>query len=195
MRVFVAVFPPNGIQDRLFALIERVRRPADGMSWVKRDNLHYTLRFLGELEAPRAVAVCRAGNEAVRGMAPFTARLGAAGAFPNFRQPRVLWIGMAEGGPELELMAASLDEALRREGFGGPERPFAPHLTLGRVRDPGAGSRAAEALREEGVEGSFSIGAMTVVQSKLHPRGSIYTPLAECTFRPTSPGTPPEEKA
>jgi len=197
LRVFVAVFPPNEVLEGLFALVERVRRPGDGVSWVKRDNLHYTLRFLGELEGGRVEAASRAGHEAVRGMRPFAARLGAPGAFPNFRHPRVVWIGMSEGGPELELLARSLDEALRREGFGRPDRPFAAHLTLGRVREPGSASasRAAEAIASERVEGSFTVGALTVVQSQLHPRGSIYTPLAECPFRPTSPGTPPEEKA
>jgi len=197
VRVFVAVFPPSEVLDRLSALVERIRRPGDGVSWVKRENLHYTLRFLGELELSRAEAVCRAGGEAVRGMAPFEALLGAPGAFPNFRHPRVLWIGMSEGGPKLVLLARSLDEALRREGFGRPEKPFAAHLTLGRVREPGSpvASKAAEAIKSERVEGSFRIDALTVVQSQLHPRGSIYTPLAECSFRPTSPGTPPEEKA
>jgi 2'-5' RNA ligase len=105
---------------------------------------------------------------------------------------------MSEGGPRLVLLARSLDEALRREGFGRPDRPFAAHLTLGRVRESGsaAGSKAAETLQSERVEGTgaFTVGALTVVQSKLHPRGSIYTPLAECPFL-TSPGTPPEEKA
>lgn len=198
MRVFVAVFPPSEVLDRLSALVERVRRPGDGVSWVKRDNLHYTLRFLGEIEEPgRVEAACRAGRAAVEGMAPFEAILGAPGAFPNFRHPRVLWIGMSEGGPQLVLLARSLDEALRREGFGRPDRPFAAHLTLGRAREPGsqAASKAAEAIQNERVEGSFTIGGLTVVHSKLHPRGSIYTPLAECPFRPTSPGTPPEEKA
>jgi 2'-5' RNA ligase len=197
LRVFVAVFPPSEVLDRLSALVEHVRRPGDGVSWVKRENLHYTLRFLGELERSRAEAACRAGREAVRGMTLFEAVLGAPGAFPNFRHPRVLWIGMSEGGPSLVLLARCLDEALRREGFGRPDRPFAAHLTLGRVREPGssASSKAAKAIRDERVEGSFRVGALTVVQSQLHPRGSIYTPLAECPFRPTSPGTPPEEKA
>jgi 2'-5' RNA ligase len=188
VRVFVAVFPPNEVLDQLSALVERVGRPGDGVSWVKRENLHYTLRFLGELEPGRVEAACRAGREAVRCMTAFEAILGAPGAFPNFRHPRVLWIGMSEGGPSLVLLARSLDEALRREGFGRPDRPFAAHLTLGRVREPGsaAGSKAAEAMQGERVEGSFTVGALTVVHSKLHPRGSIYTPLAECPFRPTS---------
>lgn len=197
MRVFVAVFPPNEVLDSLAALIERVRRPGDGISWVKRGNLHYTLRFLGELEPGRAEAACRAGREAVRGMRPFRGVLGEAGAFPDFRRPRVLWIGMAEGGPELVLLARSLEEALRREGFGRADRPFAAHLTLGRVREHGSasGGRVAEALAAERVGSSFAVDRLTVVQSQLHPRGSIYTPLAECPFHETSPGTPPEEKA
>lgn len=197
MRVFVAVFPPREVLDALAALLERVRRPDDRISWVKRDNLHYTLRFLGELEPSRAEAAARAGHEAVRGMAPFEAALGEPGAFPDFRRPRVLWIGLAEGGPPLRLLAASLEEALRREGFGRADRPFAAHLTLGRVREPGspAGAEAASRLREERADGRFRVDTLTVVRSQLNPRGSIYTPLAQCPLQGTSPGTPPEEKA
>jgi 2'-5' RNA ligase len=99
--------------------------------------------------------------------------------FPNARRPRVLWLGASEGGEALVLLAKSLDEALRREGFGPPEKPFAPHLTLGRVRDVGSGGASvAETFLAGAFPGSaFEVPALSLIHSKLDPRGSIYTPI------------------
>jgi 2'-5' RNA ligase len=185
VRTFVAVFPPQEVVDALAALVERARRPGDGISWVKSDNLHYTLRFLGELDEGRVAAACRAAEQAVVGLAPFDAVLGGPGAFPNFRRPRVLWIGLEAGKETLELLARSLDEALRREGFGSPDRPFQAHLTLGRVRDPrgDTGGPAAERLAGERAAGQWTVDRLTVVHSTLSPRGSMYRPVGEYSLR------------
>jgi 2'-5' RNA ligase len=93
----------------------------------------------------------------------------------------VLWIGLEAGKETLELLARSLDEALRREGFGPPDRPFQAHLTLGRVRDPGgeAGAAAAARLTGERAAGRWTVDRLTVVHSTLDPRGSIYRPVGE----------------
>jgi 2'-5' RNA ligase len=182
LRVFIAVFPPSEVIREISELVERARRPGDGISWVKPDNLHYTLRFLGELEGTRLEAARWAAGEAVRGMPAFGATLGASGAFPNFRRPRVLWMGLEAGAEELELLARSLEVALRRAGFGRADRAFAAHLTLGRVRELGSakGAQAAEHLASERLHGSFRVERLTVVRSQLSPKGSIYTPLVEC---------------
>jgi 2'-5' RNA ligase len=185
LRIFIAVFPPNEVVDGLAALVERVRQAGDGMSWVKPENLHYTLRFLGELEEGRVEAACRAAAQAVIGLAPFEAVLGAPGAFPDFRRPRVLWVGLDSGREPLELLARSLDEALRREGFGPPDKPFRAHLTVGRVRDPGGrgGAAAAGRLSGERAPGRFTVGTLAVVHSTLNPRGSVYRAVGEYPLR------------
>ena len=135
MRTFLAVFPPASVQQDLAEALERLRQPGEGVSWVRAQNLHYTLRFLGEVEEARIPAVTHAARDAVRGAASFRLALGGAGAFPDFRRPRVLWIGARQGGEALELLAKSLQEALRRQGFGRADQPFRAHLTVGRVRD------------------------------------------------------------
>lgn len=180
-RTFLAVFPPGDVIQELAGLIERVRRPGDGVSWVRPTNLHYTLRFLGDLGPGRVEAASRAAAESVRGLAPFEASLGSTGAFPNLRRPRVLWIGLEVGAESLELFARSLDEALSREGFDRPDRPFQAHLTLGRLREPerGAVGHLAERLSGEHARGRFTVRTLTVIHSTLDPKGSIYRPLAE----------------
>ncbi len=201
MRVFFAVFPPPDVVEALARTVESIRRPGDSVSWVKAANIHYTLRFLGELGDSRVAAAGRAGEAAVVGLARFALRLGAPGLFPNPLRPRVLWLGTSEGGDALRLLARSLDEALRREGFAPPDKPFAPHLTLGRVRE---GGRAHEpgrthepgGTRESGQAGAaahafcaatfpslaFEVAALALIHSTLDPRGSIYAPIGRFVF-------------
>jgi 2'-5' RNA ligase len=168
--------------EALAACIEGVRHPHDGVSWVKPQNLHYTLRFLGELPLNQAESACRAVSQVGEEAAPFEMALGGAGAFPNFRRPRVLWIGAEQGAEELEILARGVQEALTREGFGRPDKPFRAHLTVGRVRDPRRAEGAARRFSQEKVEGRFQVGKIVVVHSTLDPGGAVYRPLAEATL-------------
>ena len=185
MRTFLAVFPPRAVQRALAEALEGARQPGDGVSWVRRENLHYTLRFLGELEESRIQAVTRAARDAVRGAAAFSLALGEAGAFPDFRRPRVLWIGARQGGEALELLARSLNEALRRQGFDRADKPFRAHLTVGRVRDTARASAGVARLRALVVESEFLVDRLATVHSMLRPSGSEYRIVDEAPL-----GTP-----
>jgi 2'-5' RNA ligase len=182
-RTFVAVFPPAAVAEAIDAALQRVRRQGDGVSWVRAANVHYTLRFLGDLSASRVEAACRAAAAAVVGMPRFEVALGAPGAFPDLRRPRVFWLGAAQGGEPLTLLARSLAVALEREGFAADDKPFVPHLTVGRVRESGArkaGESAARLAAEAFPQAAFPVGELVVVKSTLSPGGSRYEPLARC---------------
>jgi 2'-5' RNA ligase len=179
MRIFVAVFPAAEAQEAAAAVIDRLRQPGDGVSWVKRENLHYTLRFMGDLGTSGLGRVTDAAREGAHGHASFTAALGAAGAFPNPPRARVLWLGLSEGGEALAALARSVEQSLRQKGFDRADRPFKSHLTLGRVRDRDQdwterldGVAAASSAR-------FVVNRVVVVQSTLSPQGSIYQVCAE----------------
>jgi len=95
VRLFLAVFPPPATRALALRTIDTLRRPNDGVSWVKEDNLHYTMRFIGEVGEDGARRVQEAADEAAAPVAAFDAALGELGAFPNPRKARVIWIGMA----------------------------------------------------------------------------------------------------
>jgi RNA 2',3'-cyclic 3'-phosphodiesterase len=177
MRIFLAVFPPPEVQRRAFALEESLRRPNDGVSWVKLENLHYTLRFIGEVGEDGARRIGEAAQAAVAGHRAFAAALGGLGAFPNARRARVIWISLAEGAAELVTVAKSLESALRTRGFEPADHPFSAHLTLGRVRMPSEDwtDRLAALGAPEGAAGRFTVDRIRVVESKLSPKGSTYT--------------------
>jgi 2'-5' RNA ligase len=180
MRIFLAVFPPPAVQAALHAAAERLERPGDGVSWVKRENLHYTLRFMGELGADGTRRVKEAAGEAAATGAPFEAELGALGAFPNARRARVLWAGMATGAEPLVALARALDSALKRKGFGAGDHPFTAHLTIGRVRVPRADwSERLAAVEVDPAAARFTVDRLSVVESELSPRGSNYKVLHE----------------
>jgi len=178
MRLFLAVFPPSEAQAAAAQAIDALRRSQAGsnVSWVRRENLHYTLRFLGELGQDGARRAAEAAQEAGAAHAPFEARLEGLGAFPDPARARVLWLGMSEGGEALAALALALEAALRARGFGRADKPFAPHLTLGRVRGGDADWRAALARTAAG-PASFRVERLWLVQSTLSPQGSHYEKL------------------
>jgi 2'-5' RNA ligase len=190
MRLFLAVFPPAGVQRAVHACIEALRCPGDGVSWVKPENLHYTLRFLGELGEDGARRAAEAATEAAVKSREFAAALGGLGAFPDPRRARVIWVGMSEGGEALVVLARDLDRALAKRGFGAPDKPFSAHLTVGRVREPRRDWTAALAeARPAGLAARFTVDRICVVESQLNPRGSIYTVRAGAPLATACPPT------
>src|SRR5262249_54165176 len=133
MRIFVALFVPDPVRDAVVGGMDSLRSPGDGVSWVKAENLHYTLRFMGERGEDGARGVGEAAEESARGHAPFELALGSLGCFPPKGAPRVLWVGAARGAEALEGYARDLEQALRGRGFDRADHPFRAHLTIGRV--------------------------------------------------------------
>jgi len=184
VRTFVALLIPPGWAAHLGSLSADLSARTRGLSWVKPENLHVTLRFLGNLDED---AVVRAGvsvaESAARVAAP-AARLGPLSAFPNLARPRVLWVGLSEGEADVAALAAAVDEGLRGSGFGPPDRPFRAHVTLARVKE---GARGLETLRDAVFREPpprTPLDRVAVMKSDLHPSGSRYTAVQEVRLRP-----------
>jgi 2'-5' RNA ligase len=192
MRIFLAVFLPDEVRDAVVGVIERLRSPGDGVSWVKGENLHYTLRFMGELGDDGARRVAEAADEAAHPHAPFELSLGRPGCFPPKGAPRVLWVGAERGAEPLEALARDLEQGLRQRGFERADHPFRAHLTIGRVRDwrprrddaaGGGGGDWSQRLAAVEVKAPpFRVERLAVVHSTLHPAGSIYRVLHQAAL-------------
>ncbi len=181
MRVFVAAHLTPAVKRALADIQERLRRADADVSWVKAENLHATLKFLGEVDSARLTRIHTAVAEAVRVHAPFATTVAGLGTFGG-RIPRVVWVGLTDGAEALTAVASDIERALAHIGFPKEKRGFTAHLTLGRVRSPKNIDRLLAAVRGEGMGplGSVPIEAVFVMQSELNPRGSIYTELARC---------------
>jgi 2'-5' RNA ligase len=182
-RSFLAVFPPADVVAHVARAVDALRRPGDGVGWVRPENVHYTLRFLGDLDGAGLAAAGRAGAKAAAENRPFQVTLGGPGMFPNDRRPRVLWLGATRGAHELVKLASALEAALTAEGLARDDKPFAPHLTLGRVRDAGDHSIPSRFAAGSFPADSFDVRELVLVKSTLDPRGARYEPLERFALR------------
>lgn len=186
MRLFIAVEIDRAVREAAVDIADRVRRcieaggrrlaPA-GATWVKADNLHLTLRFLGEVDDALAEGV-REAIAAPFGGEPFDLELAGLGLFPPSGRPRVLWIGATEGGPRLVQLAGEVESRMEALGFEREARPFRGHLTLARFREPAAVEVRREAETENATAGRSKVHEVVLFQSRLSPKGPTYTALA-----------------
>jgi 2'-5' RNA ligase len=159
-------------------------RAAKCVRWVAPDNIHLTLKFLGDVAANRINDLHNALAGACAGIALFDLEIARAGAFPNTRRPNVIWIGLHG---EIEIaarLAQKIDDACATLGFAREDRAFAPHLTLGRVkRDASPSERRliGEMIEHAqiGALGTLRVARVSVMKSVLAPGGSIYSRLGE----------------
>lgn len=180
VRTFVCVEVPAEIRARLEALQRLLRRPDVPISWVKPANIHLTIKFLGDVPASRIEHVGRAVERACQPIPPFDLTVAGAGCFPAAKSPRVLWVGLQPLPDELRRLHANLEAELAREGFAREAKRFAPHLTIGRVRDPlKARQTVAELLAAGFAAETYRAEEVIVMRSELNPAGSIYTPQAK----------------
>ena len=175
-RTFVALGLPPGVRASV-AELRRALSPAPrGLRWAAADQLHLTLAFLGDLDAEGLAAVRAASRSAAAAHAPFDADLRGLGAFPQARRARVAWLGWGAGAAAVVALQATLALALAR-----PEdrRPFSPHVTLARARDP-LDLRTWLASAPDWASPVWRVDALDVMTSELTPEGAIHTLVERC---------------
>ena len=176
MRLFVAVVPPPEVRER--ALKEARSLSWEGhIRWLPPENLHLTLRFLGETPDQELPGLRDALEAACSGQEAFDLTLQDAGAFPSADRARVLWVGVGDGLERLNALAGEVDAALERLEIEREKRPFHPHLTVGRARtgdarlgNPGSGGNVGPI--------PFEVGVVELVQSRLSREGAVYSIIA-----------------
>jgi 2'-5' RNA ligase len=173
------------------ALQERVQRnaPHARVTWIAEDRLHLTVRFIGEVDDPLGGRIIGALRQPLP-VPPFTIGFGALGAFPPKGAPRVIWIGVADGREDVVRVESAISDRLADLGIAKEDRPYRPHLTLARVREP-AGLRAAALFA--GVSsglGRAPVDAITLFQSRLSPQGPAYNVLQRTRLQAADSGLP-----
>jgi 2'-5' RNA ligase len=183
LRVFIAIEIPLPIRQAILSQTESLRGAlAPGLvRWVAVENMHLTLKFLGDVSPSNVDMLAQMLASETRGCAPFPIRVEGFGAYPTSRRARVLWIGI-HAPASLESLQRGIEAAAARLGYEAEERLFSPHLTIGRVKQHLSASdqqivRAALEKAQVGALGAAEITAVHLFKSDLKPSGAEYTCL------------------
>jgi len=184
MRAFIAIALPEEVREALAQLQRALAASRADVKWVERDNLHVTLKFLGEITDAQRQEVEAMLRRLAGPEEPFTLGVRELGAFPSAAAPRVLWVGLDDGREQAQRLA----EAIEREGAALPllkeERPFAAHVTIGRVRSKSHRQELTRLLRGLGWQppSPWRATSLALYQSVLGSGGPRYTVLADVPF-------------
>ena len=190
MRLFVGVRIDSEVvraiarfSDRLKEQIER-QAPAARITWVNEDQVHITVRFIGQLDDAQCSGIQEALEPSIR-VQPFTVLVAGAGAFPPRGAPRVLWAGITEGRDALAALEQEVSARVASCGVERDDRPYNPHITLARVREP-SGLRTRALFKEDATRpfGAWRVDAITLFESRPSPRGHQYVALQTTPLAP-----------
>jgi RNA 2',3'-cyclic 3'-phosphodiesterase len=187
VRLFVALEIPAAVRDNLAAQIKELRDLSVQLAdkrprWVRLENLHLTLKFIGEV-APSKLDGIRTALSTVRSDGPVDLQFRRLGFFPGEKHPRVLWAG-SNASANLATLARDIDRALETQGIGREKRAFTPHLTLARFEPPGLHEKLRSAIQKSGERefGSLQAREFHLIESKTKSSGAEYTRVASFPF-------------
>lgn len=179
MRAFLAVDLDESLQDKISEVQKQIGDVNAQIKFVEPENLHFTLKFLGEISKEKAEKISAMIEGKIGNYAPFVISIKGTGVFPHPGYVRVVWLGVEDSGPYSRIQR-DLDEEFVKMGFK-KERSYVPHLTIGRVK----GAQNKEALLskinelEDVVIGDMNVDQLVLKESELTPAGPIYTNLKE----------------
>jgi 2'-5' RNA ligase len=185
MRAFLAVDPPEEIFNEIIKIQERLKKTIGGdIRWVRPEGIHLTLKFFGYVYQSDVANISLVVKNNVANMKALMLNVRNLGAFPSLNRPRVLWLGLDGDTDALISLQVEIDTGFQEYGFKKEERPFRPHLTLARIKEPRGLDGLAEAVKknEDYNAGSFTISGLTLFKSELRPTGAIYTKLSHFPF-------------
>lgn len=177
LRTFIAIEIPESIRQKIAEVQEHLKKFNERVRWTKPGNIHLTLKFLGEVDKSRIDSIGAALEKASDEFSPIPCSVKNVGAFPNLRQPRILWVGLENPGNELTSLAQKIDAELNNLGFSKEKRKFNAHLTFGRIKSQ-VSDKFSDAIKNAKFdEEEIRVEKVILMKSDLKPAGAIYTPL------------------
>lgn len=180
-RVFCAVELPSSVRKKLIEHISRLRELAPDVqaSWSREQNLHLTLKFLGQVQTSRLDRLSKAAATATSRISTIQLSIEETGVFPKHGKPRVLWVGVKDESDGLRELHRRLEDACDREGFAKEDRTFHPHLTLARLRNPQSAHQLVTAHKQLHFDPTpVTVSELLVFRSELSPKGSKYSVIS-----------------
>jgi len=184
IRTFIAIELPETIITAISKIQEGVKSYGFNIRWVRPENIHLTLKFLGDTKEDETDKIAKVIFESVKKYSPLSLFAKGIGVFPGIKRPRVIWVGMSGHLNPLFKLQKKLENGIEMLGFKKEKRPFRAHLTLGRIKDRIDPKRFGDTLRAFGGFESETFYADKVIlyKSELKPTGAVYTQLASVPF-------------
>ncbi|MFQ5432916.1 MAG: RNA 2',3'-cyclic phosphodiesterase [Nitrospinota bacterium] len=184
VRAFIAAQIGDKLREALSGVIDELKKSDPYVKWIKPENLHVTLKFLGEVEADKIDAIKSEMQNIAASDKPFSLSVSGIGVIPNPRYPRVVYSNLVDNDQKLKNLSQRLDEAMTLLGFEPEERDFLPHLTIGRVKSFKAKSLLIMKIREfhKREIGTLDVRSVRLIKSELMPAGAIYTEMANAAL-------------
>ncbi len=180
MRLFIALPLGPSVKDALGKIIGLFRQKGGSVKWVKPENVHLTLRFLGETDENLVDEIKNHIDEAVKSHRQVQTSIATLGGFPNLNRPRVIWVGIEQHLEALSKMARDIEHRMRSLDFEKEKKPFKAHLTLGRVRHPQGLENLTGFIKDYRFEEiPLLFDRVVLFKSTLTPQGPIYDRLHE----------------
>jgi len=185
IRAFIAIKLPGKITLSISKIQEDLRSYGFKIKWVRPENIHLTLKFLGNVDRADTEKIGSAISESVKTDTPLSIITKGIGVFPNIKRPRVIWTGVAEQHNRLAGLQGHLDDHLESIGFPREKRPFKGHLTIGRIKQRVDSNRLMEAMKEcaKFEPEAFIVNEIILFKSELNPTGAVYTPLMSASLK------------
>lgn len=180
MRVFIGVWLSPVMRDEVMSYVIGLKREITGWKWTTSHNLHFTLKFLGEVSSKQLVTLKESLQEVRYSSIPFEIKLNRIGFFPTAARPRILWIGVSAGEKELVRLAEEIEAACQKCGFLRTDKPFQPHLTIARARE----GQTQILPVNQGIkfESETNVIGFSLIESCLTEKGPIYRNIEEFKF-------------
>jgi RNA 2',3'-cyclic 3'-phosphodiesterase len=174
MRVFIAIDLPETVHSALADAQQNFRDTCHGARWTRPDDIHLTLKFLGNISDAQTGQIADSLN-GLGPLEPFTIEVKGFGFFPHAGRPRVFWAGLAAP-PALAVLAGRVEAEMEKLGFAREKRAYSPHLTLARFNTPRSQPALQTAVAKQTTTslGSFQVSEFFLFESKLSPQGAHY---------------------
>jgi 2'-5' RNA ligase len=186
LRTFIAIVLDDELKHNIRRLQDGLREqvPPRSIRWVRPEGIHLTLKFLGNTPSERVERLQAALERAAETVEPFDLTVRGLGCFPNARRPRVVWVGLEEPTGKLAALRQAIEDQVAPLGFPAENRPFRPHLTLGRVQRQASKSEAREigemvSFASIGTIDEMSVNRVSYIKSDLRSSGAVYTTLSK----------------
>lgn len=189
IRSFIAIELPAAVKQELTVLEDILKKRCPQIvRWVDPQNIHVTLKFLGDVDSDRVDEINMAIDEATQGMSPFHLELKNLGVFPNLNRVNIIWVDVTGDLNRLTYLQKQIESNMEQLGFAREDRDFTPHLTLGRVRDYASTDdhkKIGQVLSQTSFASAqiITVNSVNLVKSQLTNTGAIYTRLYASMFK------------